>query len=310
MDMISRPITNATARTMRPFIDNARSISAPAPFQQNTVMQTDPQGRLTIRPACMDDMDNLAQLHYETYYRRFFCTETVGPDGAPYGGPLGAEFPQLIRGQSPESFGDYWVVFLPTAIPGKQQSNYCFVATILAADGERIIGFVKGDLAPLDDEITSIVSRETGLDIDPEKVGELGSLYIDFRFQGTGAGRLLTATGAWELGRAGRAGMVARAYKKNTSPAFFAKTGAEITGQCPIPVPYYEDSPTGRMEKIVDIGGTLLLWRENAFNALCRNPPMALLQRMQYCFAKRVDREKPVQRVKTPSNYDCSFNVL
>lgn len=189
---------------------------------------------LTIRAARPDDLLRLADLHFTAYYARFFSKTATDRNGVPYGGPLGVEFPMLEKGQSPESFMDYWMGFLPRTIPGNPRKDaFCFVATCLDEQGdERIIGFVKGYDSGLDQGLRDLLPPEAR-QIPDQNIGELGSIYIDPNARYGMAGRLLTQQCARYLRSIGKTAMVARAYYKNDSPLFFEKMGAEtMPGRC------------------------------------------------------------------------------
>jgi len=178
----------------------------------------------TLRKATRNDEQALATLAYNTYYRRFFCLKTLGRDGKPYGGPLGKEFPELLKGQTQESFEDYWAKFIPGVFsPNPTDANYCFVAE----NGRgQIIGFVKGNGKPVDSASADQAQTSSA------STAELGSLYINFDYQQSFAGRLLTQVYARQMACLGYKALVTRAYDKNDSVFFFQKMGATNRGRC------------------------------------------------------------------------------
>lgn len=219
-----------------------------------------------IRPVIQSDLGRVARLAFETYYKRFFCTETINArTGKPYGGPLAAEFPELATGQNLQWFSDYWTGFMPGLTePDPLNRNYAFVAE--CRESRKILAFIKGDGKSVEGNLYNDL-KQAGLiqGVANDEICELGSIYIDFEEQRRGLGRSLTQRYAQAMYQLGYKDMVTRAYAKNDSPDFFRKMGACGQITCTIPNGYYDSNG---QKNSVDIPGICLVWTPQNFKKL------------------------------------------
>jgi len=244
-------------------------------------------GIIRIRPAQRTDEDALADLAYRSYKDRFF-NDTVTDR---LGGSLKI-FPALIpddengTGQNRAFFASYWTEAMAKL---DDKDGFCCTVAEFIADGDTkgdILGFVKGYGGALEQELFDLYEAEnirrksTALSDDfntkaakqnpvdlpqPEKIAELGSLYIDPACRKSGIGRLLTQRYAQDMRDKGYTAMTTRCYKENNSQRFFEKMGAELFRDCPIPQQFEKaDGTRGDLT----LPGETLFWNAQQLKAL------------------------------------------
>lgn len=252
-------------------------------------------GIIRIRPAQRRDESALADLAYRSYKDRFFndaVTDKIG-------GSLKI-FPDLIpddengTGQNRAFFAAYWAEAM--AKLDDKDGFLCYVAEFIA-DGDTngdVLGFVKGyggaleqDLfdiyeaenarrksSTLTDDFNTQATKKNPVDLPkPEKIAELGSLYIDPACRKSGIGRLLTRRWAQEMQSRGYTAMVTRCYKENNSQRFFEKMGAELFTACPIPQQFERGDGT---RGDLTLPGETLFWNATQMGALAVTDILAL----------------------------------
>ena len=232
---------------------------------------------ISIRPLRNDpdEICAVADLQCRTYRRQFY-----DPAG-PLKGELGLRFPMLRQYENSECFLTTWkkLAYLTTKL---DTEGYAFVAFAKGANDKDVpVGFVKNSQweagADLCNNLTSFANVRRMAD-----VAELGSIYVDPDWQGSGIGAFLVAKFAKEARMRGYRQLVTRAYEKNTSPVFFvAKTGAKQLGSCDIPYGYSFDllnvAGLKRDQMPNSIPGVWLFWTERAASNIAKLSVDAIL---------------------------------
>ena len=252
-------------------------------------------GIIRIRPAQRGDEAALADLAYRSYKDRFFndaVTDKIG-------GSLKI-FPDLIpddengTGQNRAFFAAYWAEAMSKP---EGKDGFCCIVAEFIADGNTqgdIMGFVKGYGGALEQDLFDIYEQENTrrksekltddfnknaakkapVDLpQPEKIAELGSLYIDPACRKSGIGRLLTQCWAQEMQSRGYQAMVTRCYKENNSQRFFEKMGAELFSGCPIPQQFERGDGT---RGDLTLPGETLFWSAQQLKSLATENVLAL----------------------------------
>lgn len=252
-------------------------------------------GIIRIRPAARSDESALADLAYRSYKDRFFNDAVTDR----LGGSLKI-FPDLIpddengTGQNRAFFAAYWAEAM--AKLDDKDGFLCYVAEFIA-DGDtkgEIMGFVKGyggaleqelfelyeaentrrQSSVLTDDFNTKAAKQKPVDLpQPEKIAELGSLYIDPACRKSGIGRLLTQRWAKEMQGRGYTAMVTRCYKENNSQRFFEKMGAELFSDCPIPQQFEKQDGT---RGDLTLPGETLFWNAQQLKALATEDVLSL----------------------------------
>lgn len=283
-------------------------------------------GSITLRKARQDDEDVLSDLAYRAYKDRFFNDAVTDQ----YGGSLKI-FPALIpddqngSGQNRAYFERYWAEAMPRLNTTDNGPEFnCYVADFTPDDGgpTQIIGFIKGDITPLDDDLYQIYCRENekrkkqslqddfnlqsakqppiDLPATPDLIAELGSLYIAPDYQYTKVGRALTQIYTQDMQSRGYETMVTRCYSENNSQNFFAKMGAVPFSNCPIPQNFEKSDGT---QGALTLPGETLFWSAPQMDALARADVLALASgekvtsnTTQSTNTKQPEKQKPSRR--------------
>lgn len=221
---------------------------------------------IKIRKARLSDLDEIAKLAFDTYYKRFFCTESKDRFGNLYGAPLAKDHPELAQGQNYEWFYEQWKTLLEKA----ESLDFANKPVIFVAEANNEIkGFVKGMPSPLDSyTYKQFKERNLFQSLDRQYISELGSIYISFDHQDSNTGRLLVQKYSQTMEKLGYKAMVTRCYIKNDSPHFFTKLGAQETVTCTIPNGYFDYNGADRSVKNTDIKGVCLAWDREQFKIL------------------------------------------
>ncbi len=216
-----------------------------------------------IRKITINDEKPIAELAFETYYKRFFCKKSINPDtGKVYGGPLAEEFPELKKGQNIQWFYDYWREFIKgVSEKNIKKRNYAYVAECNKTG--KLLGFIKGNGEALEENIYKEMQKKQIIkELSREEICEMASIYISFDAQRLGVGSALMQAYTKTMQDLGYKTMVTRAYSKNDSNIFFGKEGAVFNIKCVIPNGYYDEN--GNV-KSVDIPGVCMVWSEESF---------------------------------------------
>jgi hypothetical protein len=222
--------------------------------------------KVNIRKAQLSDLDDISKVAYQTYFKRFFCTESTDRLGNLYGAPLATDHPELAQGQNYEWFYDQWKTLLQKA------TSLDFVnrpVIYVAEVDNNIKGFIKGVPGPLDKQ-TYKQFRDKNLfgSLDRQYISELGSIYISFDHQDANTGRLLVQKYSQTMEKLGFKAMVTRCYIKNDSPHFFRKLGAQESILCDIPNGYFKYDGQSKTVQNTDIKGICLAWDNEQFSIL------------------------------------------